>query len=104
MFVNTRQAHVIPKCLGTCNALQPIRCRGSVWGGTALAFRLGKIDRDPVMMRGDYVSRKETEELGRTETSEECRHPWHADHLEKDSTGSQSFQCIHVSIIILSEM
>ncbi|ROL50791.1 Hematopoietic progenitor cell antigen CD34, partial [Anabarilius grahami] len=71
---------------------------GGVSGGsTASAFRPGKIDRDPVMMRGDYVSRKGTEELGRTETSEECRHPWHADHLEKDSTGSQSFECIHVA-------
>jgi len=37
------------------------------------------------MMRGDYVSRKETEELGWTETSEECRHPWHAGNKEKIS-------------------
>lgn len=103
MFVNTRQAHVILKCLGTCNALQPIRRRGSVWGGTASAFRPGKIDRDPEMMRGDCVSRKETE-LGRTETSEECRYPWHADNLEKDSTRSQLLERIHVSIRILFEM
>ncbi|KAL1272464.1 hypothetical protein QQF64_028326 [Cirrhinus molitorella] len=47
-------------------------------------------------MRGDYVLRMETEELGRIETSEECRHPWHVDHLEKDSTGSQQFERIHV--------
>lgn len=75
MFVNMRQAHVIQKCFGTCIAQQPIRRRGSVGEGAGLEnFALEK-SRELVMMRGDYVSRKETEELGRTETSEECRHP-----------------------------
>lgn len=49
------------------------------------------------MMRGDYVSRMESEELGRSETSEECRHPRHVDYLEKDSIGRQSFECTNVS-------
>ncbi len=68
MFVNTRQAHVIQSEVANQS---PGEC---VWGG-AWVFRPGKLDRDIVMMRGDYVSRMEGEELGRTETSEECRHP-----------------------------